>query len=1104
MPMLIDGGGGRRSPANNHSPTTPPTPPPPKRVADAQPKHTGGSADSVERQSQAKKKPLADAATNTQQKVETAAKANQSIAGFERLPPQQRKALRGEIEIARSDAARANADANKAVADELEIARNILSPAYYDDYVAGMERDFDGNPDAQAVARQALKQPAVGSTASTGNTRSADRIEESGQAQVLQEKVDTAERKQATADGANARIAANPNAGMTEYTYAAELNSQASAAWSEVEAEVQRRYDALTPPPASPYLSNSAQIPTAQDIKGLSDQLRAAGSDPHLEEIILRSEADAAHESTQRLIDATKSSGSLDIFLSSSNTNESKITELVSLEAASRARLSDDPLKALAEGVPSFNFSVAASASVQRAIETGLANAKSVLAADNPSAWDAYGTSGAAAASAEIRRQVETASSPEERDRILADSAPLLKQINIDLAETSKSADESESQYQGRPAFDATIDNLSAIATVVQGTPAGDQFVESMQDQMVDAITRNGNVGRYDEALGLAVKNGSGATLAAGVIDGLSQSGNKDNVVRAGDILENVSKGFDALEKRLDETQKRVDEADAELAAALPYANLLPADERDQAIADFYAQHADIYAERDKVLDRLLGDADIVNNLITSSGNKLSTGSERGKEAVERSQKEISEILADPETLRAISASDVATERIAASLESGKPSIFSVANLQAAAATAKDPAAVRDAWLDAIFHGVGASAAAMRESGDSEGADQALSRLSYYAPLAGSSTEAQNSYREGVDALRSIVTAPNADQALVGAETLGNVLDQAEKGVADAAFTNRFESVGFGLTVASVGLRAPEVIANGDLNSRLGLTVDTADAMLQVYTGLRGGEKLGVKAFGKLLGAAELILDIKSFPTDGDGVEKGLATAAIIGQIGALVAIPGAGWVAGIAGVSLVVYQALDDDKDNPVARDMLIAGGFDEDLAQALTKFDVNGYSGAFAIREGIAAKLGLTSEQAQTAAGQEAIYAYLKQLTPGQAEAFAKAAQGLEPQRVDEVGGGVLGETAAEKEARFERLDPDGDGVVLRESSRGDVEAIDQFISNHGQPWSTDTIPTPESIEGLVRWIDAYRVKNGYDSGFPEPSSAVIDAVETAHEGT
>jgi hypothetical protein len=139
--MLVDGGGAGRGFPPASPPTSPP-PPPPKRVADAPVSSSLGSGSATPRTVEQQREPLAAAAQNTQEKVTAAAQANSNVTQLERMPPQMRYQLEGEISSARSEANRAKADARKAVHDELEVAKQVLSPAYYEDYSNAMIRDF--------------------------------------------------------------------------------------------------------------------------------------------------------------------------------------------------------------------------------------------------------------------------------------------------------------------------------------------------------------------------------------------------------------------------------------------------------------------------------------------------------------------------------------------------------------------------------------------------------------------------------------------------------------------------------------------------------------------------------------------------------------------------------------------------------------------------------------------------------------------------------------------------------------------------------------------------------------------------------------------------
>jgi hypothetical protein len=170
--LIADGGGAGRnvssSPPRAAAPAPPP--PPPKRVAEAPAGPSSGSPRNAPSSAPQNRERLAEAAQNTQQKVTTAAIANNNVAQLEQLPFQQRRQLQGEIRTAQGDANRASADAHVAVHEELGVAKEILSPAYYDDYTSALGRDFADNSDEALIVREAIENRDVTTTEATQPT----------------------------------------------------------------------------------------------------------------------------------------------------------------------------------------------------------------------------------------------------------------------------------------------------------------------------------------------------------------------------------------------------------------------------------------------------------------------------------------------------------------------------------------------------------------------------------------------------------------------------------------------------------------------------------------------------------------------------------------------------------------------------------------------------------------------------------------------------------------------------------------------------------------------------------------------------------------------
>lgn len=153
MPMLIDGGASRHLPPTSHQAAPRNDTPPPKRAVDASAVVAGAPSEDRTARNQER---LSEAARNTQQKMTAAAHAQEALAQLESLPPAKTNALRSEIEMARRESARADVDASQAVLDELAIAKDVLSPAHYEDYKGALERDFEHDPDRKAVLATAL------------------------------------------------------------------------------------------------------------------------------------------------------------------------------------------------------------------------------------------------------------------------------------------------------------------------------------------------------------------------------------------------------------------------------------------------------------------------------------------------------------------------------------------------------------------------------------------------------------------------------------------------------------------------------------------------------------------------------------------------------------------------------------------------------------------------------------------------------------------------------------------------------------------------------------------------------------------------------------
>lgn len=155
MVLRIDGGVHRPTPSTGNQPHT--ASQAPRRAVEAPVRSShAGSADATERAARSNQNRLEAAATRTQQAASNAARAQHQLESLQRLTPQQQRTLQGEVNDARAQVQSAKREVHQAVQQEIEVARELLSPAHFENYINAIERDFDAQPDEQDIVRAAL------------------------------------------------------------------------------------------------------------------------------------------------------------------------------------------------------------------------------------------------------------------------------------------------------------------------------------------------------------------------------------------------------------------------------------------------------------------------------------------------------------------------------------------------------------------------------------------------------------------------------------------------------------------------------------------------------------------------------------------------------------------------------------------------------------------------------------------------------------------------------------------------------------------------------------------------------------------------------------
>ena len=164
-----------------------------------------------------------------------------------------------------------------------------------------------------------------------------------------------------------------------------------------------------------------------------------------------------------------------------------------------------------------------------------------LCAADSPCGAGEPSAQGAAAATLV---EVTENQPPEVVALIIEYSQPTIVQIGVELNRVSERYD--GSYNSDRPEFDEVVENLSIVAGRAALAENGDDTVEIIAESIVSTMSTN-EIGRFDEAFGLAVESGN-PELAAEVITQLQSAGRTN---QADDILQNVEDAVNGIRNDL-------------------------------------------------------------------------------------------------------------------------------------------------------------------------------------------------------------------------------------------------------------------------------------------------------------------------------------------------------------------------------------------------------------------------------------------------------------------------------------------------------------------------------------------------------------------------
>lgn len=577
---------------------------------------------------------------------------------------------------------------------------------------------------------------------------------------------------------------------------------------------------------------------------------------------------------------------------------------------------------------------------------------------------------------------------------------PTIDRISIELGRT---AQEQDGGYgDDRPDFDGVVNNLAAAANNAAAAPGGQAAVDAIATSVVRNINPD-DVGRFDEAFGKPVQNGTGGELSAAVIRKLQAAGRTD---QADDILQNVEDGINSLHDRAGDLAEDVAKYNEELGWLVDKWRPQMSEDQLNAAIEGYKRENPEYARALEELDRIgvaqvraidsfgnaradfagLDHADDVEGALVSFLND-----EKTKSVVAQSPGAIAEVdrllqAAENNPAESNFFDDVAS--IAGKIDDGNFLTETVLNkaLDATLQSTYDAARVRD--LATV--------------------DRQIARLERYADTLGYNTPG---FRNILQQYGRIARAENQQEVETALRVLARKVDSFQStnpGVFtdENQFADKFKRFGLVLGAVGTGASIYQAIDDptalniaGGLVDAAGLTTEVAQT--QVVTNLLRNrawfQGLPVEALGKVFGGLSLALDAYSIVSSiqkGDYVDAGLGVAGAAG--GVMILLPAASTGVGLllVGGALIgkfiwsgVQEANKHETDG--ARAFLEGAGIDPEVANELINNDSDGRSPA-PVFTALAEHLGVDPHE---------YFDYLSHLSPDEVNDLIETAHGVDP---------------------------------------------------------------------------------------------------------
>lgn len=613
-------------------------------------------------------------------------------------------------------------------------------------------------------------------------------------------------------------------------------------------------------------------------------------------------------------------------------------------------------------------------------------------------------------AAAKKLRELTSKQSPEVAALTLKYAKATIDRIAADLNGISKREDGKFGD--DKPKFDNVISDLAAAARQAVLAPGGKEAVAQVAKSLVSNIDKN-DIGRFDEAFGKSVANGSGSELAAAVVKELQGA---CRTAQANNILHGVAEGIRNLQARAAEVRKTVGEGNEKLAWLIkqwqPMMSKEQLEKAVQAYKDKFPKYKQALADADQLAVNIVRAAGAFGNAQKNFPGLAQAGE------VDNAFKEL---FNDPNVKSALAQSTAVTAEIERQMQTaennpGGESFFD--KIAGIAGKVDDGKFLTETVFNKMLDGKIDKALNAAKTGDYKEVARQTEMLKKYAERLGFNNPKLQGVFDQIGKVNSkisqaVARGENPEKAARNAlHALSQQIDSLgkEKNSVfsnDSQFTEKFKR--FGLLLAAVGVagatkeamnESSALVIASALTDAIGLSIEAAETKLvtNVLQNKDWFKSLPFEKAGKVFGALGLAFDVynvfKSLK-EGKRADAGFGAVSTVG--GAMMIFGGAAAtgvgavLVGAAILGKVWHDRVQNSNvnENDYSRAFLEGAGVSAELSKELINNDDEGRSAA-PVFAALAKKLGVDPKE---------LFAYLARLAPEKAKQLIEIAHGVDP---------------------------------------------------------------------------------------------------------